>query len=185
MCATIACQYTVGTSRRGDIILRSRSPRKCHYPLFACPLLKKTLCNFEPQIWPEMITSRDAESTCFKGSRTSCDVIIFLAFLGPNIFQRRSHHVMDAFRRFRNTSERTPRFVRSGQHVSFKWPRFALGPMSEKPPWSLCSETLPNLVAFYHAIRLRFGYGFGSCERQKPKPRNKGPCLYPISPCWL
>ena len=25
----------------------------------------KTLCNFEPQIWPEMITSRDAESTCF------------------------------------------------------------------------------------------------------------------------
>ena len=36
-----------------------------------------TLCNFEPQIWPEVITSRDAESTCFKGSRTSCDVIIF------------------------------------------------------------------------------------------------------------
>ena len=25
----------------------------------------KTLCNFEPQIWREMITSRDAESTCF------------------------------------------------------------------------------------------------------------------------
>ena len=37
----------------------------------------KTLCNFEPQIWPEIITSRDAERTCFKGSRTSCDVIIF------------------------------------------------------------------------------------------------------------
>ena len=41
----------------------------------------KTLCNFEPQIWPESITSRDAKSTCFKGSRTSCDVII-LAFWG-------------------------------------------------------------------------------------------------------
>ena len=27
-----------------------------------------------------MITSRDAESTCFKGSRTSCDVIIFGIF---------------------------------------------------------------------------------------------------------
>ena len=37
----------------------------------------QTLCNFEPHIWPEIITSRDAESTCFKGSRTSCDVINF------------------------------------------------------------------------------------------------------------
>ena len=37
----------------------------------------KTLCNFEPHIWPESITSRDAESVCFKGSRTSCTVIIF------------------------------------------------------------------------------------------------------------
>ena len=41
MCATIACQYTVGTSRRGDIALRSRSPRKCHYALFAYPLFKR------------------------------------------------------------------------------------------------------------------------------------------------
>ena len=40
----------------------------------------KTFCNFEPQIWPEIITSRDAESTCFKGSRTSCDVISFGIF---------------------------------------------------------------------------------------------------------
>ena len=45
----------------------------------------KTLNNFEPQIWPEMITSRDAESACFKGSRTSCDVIDngFLAEFRP------------------------------------------------------------------------------------------------------
>ena len=50
----------------------------------------KTLCNFEPQIWPEIITSRDAESTCFKGSRTSCDVII-VGIFGPNFGQKRSH----------------------------------------------------------------------------------------------
>ena len=41
LCATIACQYTVSTSRRGDIVLRSRSPRQCHYPLFAYPLFKR------------------------------------------------------------------------------------------------------------------------------------------------
>ena len=36
-----------------------------------CVLAVPDFCNFEPQIWPEIITSRDAESTCFKGSRTS------------------------------------------------------------------------------------------------------------------
>ena len=55
----------------------------------------KTLCNFELQIWSEIITSRDAESTCFKGSRTSCDVIIW-GFFGPNFGRKRSHHLMDA-----------------------------------------------------------------------------------------
>ena len=35
----------------------------------------KNLCNFETQIWPEMITSHDAKSACFKGSRTSCTEI--------------------------------------------------------------------------------------------------------------
>ena len=55
----------------------------------------KTLCNFEPQIWPEIITSRDAQSTCFKGSRTSCDVIN-VGFLGTKFWPERSHHVMDA-----------------------------------------------------------------------------------------
>ena len=37
------------------------------------PNMKK-LCNFEPQIWPEIITSRDAHSLCFKGFKKSCDV---------------------------------------------------------------------------------------------------------------
>ena len=55
----------------------------------------KTLCNFEPQIWPEIITSRDAESACFKGSGTSCDVIVFCIFR-PSFGRKRSHHVMDA-----------------------------------------------------------------------------------------
>ena len=41
----------------------------------------KTLRNFELRIWPKNITSRDAESTCFKGSRTSCDVQTFWHFL--------------------------------------------------------------------------------------------------------
>ena len=60
------------------------------------PNVKKTLCNFEAQIWLEMITSRDAKSACFKGSRTSCREIIFGIFW-PNFGQKRSHHVMDAF----------------------------------------------------------------------------------------
>ena len=55
----------------------------------------KTLCNFEPLIWPEIITSRDAESACFKGSRTSCREIIF-GILSQKFGQKRSHHVMDA-----------------------------------------------------------------------------------------
>ena len=59
----------------------------------------KNFPRFEPQIWPEIITSRDAESTCFKGSRTSCDVIIFGIFWS-NFGRKRSHHVMDACCRF-------------------------------------------------------------------------------------
>ena len=52
----------------------------------------KTFCKFEPQIWLEIITSRDAKSACFKGS---CREIIFGIFW-PNFGQKRSHHVMDA-----------------------------------------------------------------------------------------
>ena len=52
------------------------------------------LCNFEPQILPEIITSRDAESACFKGSKTSCDVIT--CFFLPNSGRQISHHVIDA-----------------------------------------------------------------------------------------
>ena len=40
----------------------------------------KTFCNFEPQIWLEIITSRDAKSACFQGSKTSCREIIFGIF---------------------------------------------------------------------------------------------------------
>ena len=58
MCAIIACQYTVDTSRRGDIILRSRSPCKCHYPLFAYPLFKLTTPKNEPSL-PEDLRPRE------------------------------------------------------------------------------------------------------------------------------
>ena len=56
----------------------------------------KTLCNFETQIWLEIITSRDAKSACFQGSRTSCREIT-VGILGANFGQKRSHHVMDVF----------------------------------------------------------------------------------------
>ena len=46
----------------------------------------KTFWKFEPQIWLEFITSRDAKSACFKGSRTSCREIIFGIFW-PNFGQ--------------------------------------------------------------------------------------------------
>ena len=57
----------------------------------------KTLCTFEPQIWPEVISHHVMPKvlTCFKGSRASCDVIIFGIF-GPNFGKKISHHVMDA-----------------------------------------------------------------------------------------
>ena len=48
----------------------------------------KNFPRFEPQIWPEIITSRDAESTCFKGSRSSCDVITFRIFW-PNFGRKK------------------------------------------------------------------------------------------------
>ena len=41
----------------------------------------EVLCKCEPQIWLEIITSRDAQSACFKGSRMSCDVIL-VGFFG-------------------------------------------------------------------------------------------------------
>ena len=52
----------------------------------------KTICSFELQIWPEIITSGDIESACLKGSRTSswsCDVIIFGGFGAT--FGRKDH----------------------------------------------------------------------------------------------
>ena len=54
----------------------------------------KNLCNLETQIWPEIITSRDAKSACFKGSQTSCAEIISGVFL-PKFVRERPHHVMD------------------------------------------------------------------------------------------
>ena len=92
---------------------------KFRYPLFTSMLpsfylfftsfkTQFNLCfftNLEPRLgnhglqtlcWPEMIIPRDAESTCFKGSRASCEVMIFWGIFWPNFGQKRSHHVMDA-----------------------------------------------------------------------------------------
>ena len=55
----------------------------------------KSLCTFEPQIWLEIITSREAKSTCFKGSQTSCTEIISGVFW-PKFGRKRPHHVMNA-----------------------------------------------------------------------------------------
>ena len=55
----------------------------------------KTLCN-ETQIWLEIITSRDAKTACFKGSRTSCREIIF-GILGANL-ARKDHITWWMFR---------------------------------------------------------------------------------------
>ena len=62
----------------------------------------KHFCKFEPQIWLEICTSRDAKSACLKGSRTSCREIIF-GIYWPNFGSKRSHHVMDVFCRIANT----------------------------------------------------------------------------------
>ena len=71
----------------------------------------KTFCDFEPQIWLEIIISRDARSACFKGSRTSCREMIFGIFW-PIFGQKRSHHVMDASCRILNI----PRMIDSRLH---------------------------------------------------------------------
>ena len=41
---------------------------------------EETLCNFEPQVWPEIITSRDVKKR-FLRLKTSCDVMLSGVFL--------------------------------------------------------------------------------------------------------
>ena len=55
----------------------------------------RALSNFEPQSWPETITTRDAKSARLKGPRTSYREIIS-GISWPNHGLKRSHHVMDA-----------------------------------------------------------------------------------------
>ena len=94
----------------------------------------KMFCKFEPQIWLEIITSRDAEIACFKGSRTSCREIIFGIFW-PNFGRKRSHHVMDA-------SCRSDRFWPS--FFALFWPSvFALFHTIRLPPVSGCHFDSP------------------------------------------
>ena len=79
-CASISCALSVWIGQRhsGFMVGQHPSPNV------------KTICNFEPQIWPEPITSCNAEGTCFKGSRTSCEVIFFWRFL-VQVSARKDH----------------------------------------------------------------------------------------------
>ena len=101
----------------------------------------KTLCNFEPQSWPEIITSRDAESTCFKGSRTSCDVIIFGMFL-PNFSQKRLHHVMDASCRYHHHPE-------SKKRKSSEANSGSIHPYSRYGILKKTRKTMPTIAVFW------------------------------------
>ena len=66
-----------------------------------------------------MITSRNADSTCFIGSGTSCDVIIFGNFW-PNFGQKRSHHVMDFFCRSENPGKSSENIFQNCDMLSSK-----------------------------------------------------------------
>ena len=94
-----------------------------------------------------MITSRDAKSACFQGSRTSCDVIIY-GFFGPNFGQKRSHHVVCAFLlifacRKEGVRKETPQSFR-------KLPRLAIPPACYRslsgPSGPKCPRSVPKSV---------------------------------------
>ena len=96
-------QFTYGVLRKGVIAesflqISAKFPQAFLGSQHPSPNVK-TFCKFEPQIWLEFITSRDAKSACFKGSRTSCREIFFGIFW-PSFGRKRSHHVMDASCRF-------------------------------------------------------------------------------------
>ena len=84
--------------------LHQKVPQKVEQDLFTNKFIvglpaSVTFCENPLQlrtaIWPEMITPRDAESSCFKGSRTSCTVMIF-GVLGASSGRKKSHHMMEA-----------------------------------------------------------------------------------------
>ena len=87
----------------------------------------KNFPRFEPQIWPEIITSRDAESTCFEGSRTSCDVIIFALF--GQLFAGKDHITWWMLPADGGARERVPATSRGTTEVAPE-----TGP--ESAPWS-------------------------------------------------
>ena len=63
-------------------VFRNNPPKCCKNTGIAASirhLMWKPSATSSRKFWPETIT-RDAKSTCFKGSRTSCDAIIFVFF---------------------------------------------------------------------------------------------------------
>ena len=123
----------------------------------------KTFCNFEPQIWLEIITSRDAKSACFKGSRTSCREIIFGIFW-PNFGQKRSHHVMDASCRYNmpkrklklRCSFRNAALQKLHCNIGFSAMRKSFGPKAALQQTKKCTATSKKLRCRKVALSCRF-----------------------------
>ena len=119
------------------------------------------------QIWLEIITSRDAKSACFKGSRTSCREIIFGIFW-PNFGRKRSHHVMDA----------------SCRHLSQRRLLFVPGTPSRPKCLCLLVFFLPGPKTFInqprnhpHHLAVNSDHGL-SFAGEKTRPWSEFPFLY-------
>ena len=80
----------------------------------------KTLCNFEPKIWLEIIiTSRDAKSACLNGSKTSCFTIfgVLLGMFWPKNIASRDGCVLLIFVVFKGFGQQNPRHT--GENANF------------------------------------------------------------------
>ena len=136
---------------RGAIIFptfRNFRPGGSRYPVLGSQHPSpnvKTFCKFEPQIWLEIITSRDAKSACFKGSRTSCREIIFGIFW-PNFGRKRSHHVMDASCRCMGTRNACGEVVQAFAISSFLELTLSLWPQHSEPPSSTRDRSADGLL---------------------------------------
>ena len=107
----------------------------------------KNLCNFETQIWLEIITSREAQRACFKGSQTSCAEIISCFFLGPRFGRKTSHHVMDASCWF---------YTNQSSELDFPiWPKFRRKSDLCEPLSTAMAQVLPSLMTRLFSSLLR------------------------------
>ena len=119
----------------------------------------KILCEFEPQSWLEIITSRDAKSACFQGSQTSCTEIYFLAFFCQNLAEK--DHITWWMRPAESCCRKT--------HIGF-----AQHERRGKAPWILTVESkIAKLDPDHRVFHFRRVGGpskvFISCQSAVPK----------------